>query len=471
MIDLSGGRPGRRIVWGAAVGAALVAMAAILLTMSATAGAGKHRVAAEDQFLKAISVPIKLRAPGDPPGIRFDISCLPPDGNAEGAGSCDGGGTVYFRTSSGISASAPLVLDPSVQVGRYVASVPASIWAASAFTYYAVIRDNTTGRTIVVPPGGSSAPQVSFAMSGPSIDLDAHTFGSPRQASARVASAGWGGGDQQVGLEDGVDMPTGAASFDVDPAGDVYLLDEAHARMLEFPVGGPPQTIALPGLAGVKADLRVSDASGTAYVLEVANAAAPRPLLRSFTLQGGALTTTTVADDAAAQVRLSGSTAYVSEYPSSMWAPVLQANGLTPVDPSLQLARAFPGAPAKDGNVVVLSTGNEIRVATYSVSGAIYRFSSVRITSTTPVADIQLAQRLPSGRLLVVFSVYTDSEHEYEAVLIDPSGRLVDQFSLPAPEWAQSMPLSRFRLAGSSIYELGSTDQGAFVDRYDLEVS
>jgi hypothetical protein len=308
-------------------------------------------------------------------------------------------------------------------------------------------------------------------MSGPSIDLDAHTFGSTRQASARVASAGWGGGDQQVGLEDGVDMPTGAASFDVDSSGNVYLLDEAHARMLEFPVGGSPQTIALPGLAGVKADLRVSDASGTAYVLEVANAAAPRPLLRSFTLQGGTLTTTTVADDAAAQVRLSGSTAYVSEYPSSMWAPVLQANGLAPVDPSLQLARAFPGAPAKDGNVVVLSTGNEIRVATYSVSGAIYRFSSVRITSTTPVADIQLAQRLPSGRLLVVFSVYTDSEHEYEAVVIDPSGRLVDQFSLPAPEWAQSMPLSRFRLAGSSIYELGSTDQGAFVDRYDLEVS
>ena len=139
-------------------------------------------------------------------------------------------------------------------------SVPASIWAASAFTYYAVIRDNTTGRTIVVPHGGSSAPQFSFAMSSSSIDLGRHTFGSTRQASARVASAGWGGGDQQVGLEDGVDMPTGAASFDVDSSGDVYLLDEAHARMLEFPVGGSPQTIALPGLAGVKADLRVSDA-------------------------------------------------------------------------------------------------------------------------------------------------------------------------------------------------------------------
>ena len=69
-------------------------------------------------------------------------------------------------------------------------------------------------------------------------------------------------------------------------------------------------------------------------------------------------------------------------------------------------------------------------------------------------------------------SVYTDTDHEYEAVVVDPSsGSLVDQFSLPASEWAQSMPLSRFRLVGSSLYELGSTDQGAFVDRYDLGVS
>ena len=124
-----------------------------------------------------------------------------------------------------------------------------------------------------------------------------------------------------------------------------------------------------------------------------------------------------------------------------------------------------------DDAFAVSSTGSEIRVGTYSASPTGYRFSSVRITSATPVADIQLAQTLPSGRLLVVFSVYTDSDHEYEAAVIDPSRALVDQFSLPAAEWAQSMPLSRFRLVGSSLYELGTTEQGAFVDRYDLGVS
>jgi len=84
---------------------------------------------------------------------------------------------------------------------------------------------------------------------------------------------------------------------------------------------------------------------------------------------------------------------------------------------------------------------------------------------------VQLAQVLPSGKLVVVFSVYTDTDHEYEAVVLDQSGGVVEQFSLPAYDWAQSMPLSRFRLDGSSLYELGSTSSGVFVDRYDLGVS
>ena len=114
--------------------------------------------------------------------------------------------------------------------------------------------------------------------------------------------------------------------------------------------------------------------------------------------------------------------------------------------------------------------GSEVRAGSYAPIGSSYQLTTVRLSSRTPVADIQLAKTLPSGRMLLVFSVYTDTQHEYEAVVVDPSGALVDRFSLPAGEWAQSMPLSRFRLVGSSLYELGSTDSGVYVDRYDLEV-
>jgi hypothetical protein len=470
MVKISARSPGLRTRLFGAAGAVALAVAVVLLALTASAGAGKHRITADDQFLKATYFPIKLRAPGDPPEIRYDISCLPPDGNAEGAGVCDGGGTVYFRSGGNVSASVPLQYDANAQVGQYVAAVPTNIWNAPWFTYYAIIRDNTTGRTITLPEGGSGAPQFSFAMGGSTVDLGEHVFGSTRQASSRVASATWGSGGDQVRLEDGIDMPAGAASFDVDSSGDVFLLDEANSRMLKFTGSGAPAPIALPGLTGVRADLRVSDASGTAYVLETPNASSSTPLLRGYTMQGGVLGSSAIADDAAAQVRIAGATAYVSEYPSSMWAPVLQNNGRTPVDGPTQFGRAAAGAPGLGGNVLVLSMGNEIRVGTYAPVGNSFQFSTTRITSATPVADVQLAQTLPSGRLLVVFSVYTDTDHEYEAVVLDPAGGLVDRFALPASDWAQSMPLSRFRLVGSSLYELGSTEDGVFVDRYDLGV-
>jgi hypothetical protein len=470
MVTISARRTGRRsCLWGA-VGILVLAVAVPLVALAASAGAGKHRIATADQFLKATYFPIKLRAPGDPQEIRYDISCLPPDGDADGAGVCDGGGTVHFRSSTNASASVQLQLDADAQAGRYVAAVPSTIWSAPWFSYYAIIRDNTSGRTITLPQGGSAAPQFSFAIGGSAIALGGHAFGATRQPSARVASAAWGSGAGQVGLEDGIDMPTGGSSFDVDSAGNVFLLDEANSRMLEFTGAGSPTAISLPGLAGVRGDLRVSGTSGTAYVLESSNAALPRPLLRAYALQGTSLSSSVVADAVAAQVRVSGSTAYVSEYPSSMWAPVLQNDGRSPVDAPTQFAKATSGGPAASGNVVVLSMGDEIRVGSYVQAGTSYQITTARITSSTPVADVQLAQALPNGRLLVVFSVYTETEHEYEAVVVDTSGALVDEFALQAADWAESMPLSRFRLVGSSLYALGSTEDGVFVDRYDLGV-
>jgi len=124
MVTIRARRTGRRSrLWGAASILAL-AVAVPLVTLAASAEASKHRIATADQFLKATYFPIKLRAPDDPHEIRYDISCLPPDADAEGAGICDGGGTVYFRSSTNVSASVQLQLDADAQAGRYVAAVP-----------------------------------------------------------------------------------------------------------------------------------------------------------------------------------------------------------------------------------------------------------------------------------------------------------------------------------------------------------
>jgi hypothetical protein len=88
--------------------------------------------------------------------------------------------------------------------------------------------------------------------------------------------------------------------------------------------------------------------------------------------------------------------------------------------------------------------------------------------SETALAEVQLAE--PSGQhLVLVVRVFTDNEDEFVALVLGNEG-LVRKFSLDPADWAETAPLSRFRLVGHSLYQLGSTSAGAFVDRFDLEV-
>jgi hypothetical protein len=70
---------------------------------------------------------------------------------------------------------------------------------------------------------------------------------------------------------------------------------------------------------------------------------------------------------------------------------------------------------------------------------------------------------------VVVVKTYTDERDEYLVLVLDGSG-VAERFSIAASQWAESAPLGRFRLVGASLYQLGSTPAGAFVDRFDLEV-
>jgi hypothetical protein len=73
------------------------------------------------------------------------------------------------------------------------------------------------------------------------------------------------------------------------------------------------------------------------------------------------------------------------------------------------------------------------------------------------------------SRIVIVAKTYTDDRSEDVVLVLDRAG-IVQRFSAEPHEWAESAPLARFRLAGSSLYQLGSAASGAFVDRFDLEV-
>ena len=58
---------------------------------------------------------------------------------------------------------------------------------------------------------------------------------------------------------------------------------------------------------------------------------------------------------------------------------------------------------------------------------------------------------------------------EFVVLVLDRNG-LVERFVVDSAEWAEASALGRFRLVGSSMYRLGSSPAGAFIDRFDLEV-
>lgn len=238
------------------------------------------------------------------------------------------------------------------------------------------------------------------------------------------------------------------------------MLDEAHRRLLRWREGASRPSSTPLAVDGTLADLAVAG-DGTAYVLEPATAS-HNSLVREFAPNGSAIGSVATAERAS-ELRLGPQGPVLLGEGSNQWAEA--ASGGKLLSPSLQPKTGRTGRPLPGGgSVVVLRRENEIRVAVTSSRGA---SRSWRITSDTPIAEVQLAEPLGTD-LVLVARVYTDGRDEFVALVLGNKG-LVRSFSLDPADWAETSPLSRFRLVGPSLYQLGSTPAGLFVDRFDLE--
>ena len=458
----------RRKLAGAAgiVVGALAGMVTVILAGTAVA----HQLAAPSSapVLEATHLPPLLTAAGERVELRYDVFCAA--AGVESAGPCKASGSVYLRPgSAGRFRRLSLVEDRTASEGRFAVLVPEPIVrSAAGFSYYAVLRSTETGATVTLPSGGAAAPQRSIPLGSPvHVVLGTHEFGRVATRSARVAEAAWGSGPGQVGLEQGRNLtPIGGASFDVSRDGTVYVLDEANRRVLRWRGGARSATAAVPlAINGTLADMSVAP-DGTMHVLETTNGGRDTQLLRSFGANGVAKGVATIGGRAS-QVRIGADgLPAVLQQPSSQWTPALASDG-DALSPVAQSASGRPGRPLASGNeVTVLRRGAEIRV---SVSGRDGSRRSWRITSETPIAEVQLAEALGT-RLVLVARVYTDTQDEFVVLLLGPSG-IERRLALDSADWAETAALSRFRLRGSSLFQLGSTPANVFVDRFDLEVS
>jgi hypothetical protein len=442
---------------------ALAGVAAAVPTMAAVA----HVLAPDisEPLLEATHLPALITDPSEPVDLAYDVYCATDE--SEASAPCDANGTVYVRAGeAGAFEALALRRDPAAPGLRLTARVPAGIAASRAgFSYYAAISSEASGRSVTLPAGGSGAPQQSLPLArDAAVELGRQAFGPGREADARVAEASWGSGPGAVGLEQGRNLaPIGGSSFDVDESGVVTVLDEANRRLLRWRPGArSPEHVPL-SIRGTLADLSVGT-DGTLYVLETAADVGRAAQLRAFGADGVAHDVVDLAERGSA-VRVGPDGPVVLRQPSGQWMPAILDG--RPLGASEQSRAGRTGRPVAGGReVVVLRTGAyEVRAALLGANGTQRTW---RVTSDTALAEVQLAEPYREGLVLVV-RAYTDDAAEFVVLVLGHKG-LVGRFSLDANDWAETAPVSRFRLAGSSLYQLGSTPDGIFVDRFDLEV-
>jgi hypothetical protein len=442
---------------GVVAGVTAVALAGTAVAQLASGGGGT--------VLEATHLPPLLAAADERVELRYDVYCAA-SADLDAGETCDATGTVFVRQGdSGAFGEIPLVEAESAAGRSLAARVPSEIARSrSGFSYYAVLHSKVAGRTLTLPAGGAASPHRSLPLDRPQVVvLGTHEFGHGRAASVRLISAPWGSGPGEIGLEQGRNLaPIGGSSFDVAQDGAVSVLDEANRRLLRWRAGaGSPEHVPL-AVRGTLGDLLVAD-DGAIHVLETTAEADGSPLLRVFE-RDGRLRASIEMSERPVAVRAGADGPVVLRQPSGQWvSAAVDGRSATPSEHRRtgHSGRPLPGG----GELVVLRHGNEIRAALIGRSDTRRTW---RVTSETALAEVQLAEPYGTGVLLVV-RVYTDDRDEFVVLTLGQNG-VVNRFSLSSSDWAETAPLSRFRLMGSSLYQLGSTPAGLFVDRFDLEV-
>jgi hypothetical protein len=416
--------------------------------LTPASGAGPTPVAGAPPLIDSTHVPPVLTLPGEPIRLRFGLVCTPrPDGAP-----CDGSGTVYLRAGqAGAFRSYPLHRGVESKDGRYFLDVPPAIAAArDGFSYYAVLRDDANGASVSVPSGGADAPQVSLPLGDPvTLSLGRHTFGAVREPDAVAAEAAWGSGSGEVGLAGSRALGyRGPSSFDLEADGTVDVLDSVNGRIVRWGRGRREQ-VPLAGSLEL-ADF-TAEPDDSFDVLDVHN------MLRSYRVDGTQKWVQRLADRTWAKLADGGT---VLQEPSEQWMPVTE-NG-APLTPAEQRRAGHTG---HHGVLVDRVDSSELRVAQLRGDAVLRGW---RITSETPLGEVQLAEPFDNG-VVIVTRAYTDDRDEFVVLVLDSRG-LAQRFSVASGSLTETAPLARFRLARGALYRLRTTAAGATVDRFDLEV-
>ncbi len=292
------------------------------------------------------------------------------------------------------------------------------------------------------------------------VQMPSIRFGQLRKP-ASVLFLPWGTGPAKAGLSPGRESLTGGpSSFDVDDQGRIHLLDTEQDRLAVFSEGELVREVPL--ALDSDADVSVA-ADGTAYVLEIRDDVAE---VRAVSPSGSVQPAPPLGNALSAHVRTVGPKAYANLLPADVWVPVAdQDETLTAALPP----QTFTGAPVPgDAELVRIATTGSVRLGMVSgdeVSDA------VEVESETSLGEVALAEPDGFEGYWCVVRVWRENPtpaDQYQVLHIS-GGEIVEGFAVSAEQFADTPPLSRFRLGSDGdLYQLATSPSGVRIVRFGL---
>jgi hypothetical protein len=403
-------------------------------------------------FGEILHTPPLLARAGTSVELSYDVVCGAL--KDEPGSRCSPSGSVFVRPV-GRSTFAELPLER--EAGGLLSAVVPATDVATGFDYY-VVMDNGRGRTATLPEAGAEAPQHVWTLSDwTTIAVGAAHFGRSRAPSSALRGLSWGRGDAAIGLDSGREQSRiGPSAFDVAPDGSVVLLDQVNHRLALLRRGARTAHVPIE-FSGGEGDLAV-DRTGDIYVLDSAS----KPMIRSFTAAGAAVAATPLAEPTADMIRVGPSGPLVHSYPSEMWLGT--GRGRPPLRPEQQLASAQAARSAGDGvGVVVHASPAEVKLALVRGARVVHAWL---LRGESTFGEVQLVEPYRVG-LVVVVRLWNEKHAEFRVLRLAPEG-LVQSFDVAPAEWAESASLSRFRLHGSTLYQLRSDPSGIEIATFEI---
>ncbi len=386
--------------------------------------------------------PVLVR-PGEQVRIPVDVVCA-----TQGGLPC--ASHVRLALLGPLDRTATAAADPGLQ---FDLTGPAGGTRAGGRLDFMLSATGDSGGSASLPTAGGGALHVYVAPDMATATIPLRSFGSYQRA-AQVAFLPWGSGGSDAGLSAGEEALTlGPSSFAVGPGGSIEVADVFHQRILEFRNGRLVRTVRLPMTP--ETDIAIA-LDGRTFVASDMAGAVRRTGFTTIGSDGRVSSNRTVPGGILAQVGTDGTSGFAHIMPLDAWVPF--PGGARATD---------TGLPLPSGGMLLRSVvGRTVRLG--MAAGDRVR-GAVELRSGATLGDLAFAAPDGSGGYVAVVRVVTRAGDQYEAVRVAGRSHAVRAFAVPSHQFAETMPLSQFRLGpGGDLYQMTTSSDGVRILRYSM---